>query len=299
MSGKKTGSKKKKNVNKQTSRYNRKSCEILANDLDNIEELSDLDSLDNLDFSFASSKEVENFKKNLGGKEKNFCGLIIFVLILICLGLASFLVYHFKSYDHFKVKVVKETVLKEVMDDNYLFLGDSITDFYDLDKYYEGLKVVNSGISGNTTEDILKDMKNRVYRYNPSKVFILIGINDLYFDSDSKEVISNIKEIVKSIKENRPYCKIYLESIYPVNNTDDDKIDHDMVSEKRDNKTVREINKELESFSKKEEITYIDMYSVLEDDDHNLKLDYTKEGLHLSDLGYEKVTEVLKKYIKE
>ena len=54
---------------------------------------------------------------------------------------------------------------------NYLFLGDSITDFYDLDEYYKDLPVVNSGVSGNTTADILNDMKNRVYNYNPSKYF--------------------------------------------------------------------------------------------------------------------------------
>ena len=72
---------------------------------------------------------------------------------------------------------------------NYLFLGDSITDFYDLDKYYEGLPVVNSGISGNTTEDILNDMKNRVYNYNPSKVFLLIGTNDLIHDISVDEIV--------------------------------------------------------------------------------------------------------------
>ena len=49
----------------------------------------------------------------------------------------------------------------EKVPDNYLFLGDSITDFYDLDKYYKDLPVVNSGISGNTIDDILKDMKKR------------------------------------------------------------------------------------------------------------------------------------------
>ena len=46
---------------------------------------------------------------------------------------------------------------------NYLFLGDSITDFYDLDKYFNDYKVVNSGISGNQTSDIYKDIKKRAY----------------------------------------------------------------------------------------------------------------------------------------
>ena len=62
---------------------------------------------------------------------------------------------------------------------NYLFLGDSITDYYDLDKYYEGYKVVNSGISGNQTSDILDDLKKRAYVYNPSTIFLLIGTGNI------------------------------------------------------------------------------------------------------------------------
>jgi len=39
------------------------------------------------------------------------------------------------------------------------------------------------------------------------------------------------------------------------------------------------------------------MYSLLEDKDGNLKLEYTKEGLHMSDKGYEVITKELKKYM--
>ena len=53
---------------------------------------------------------------------------------------------------------------------NYLFLGDSITDYYDLDKYYEGYKVVNSGISGDQTSDILDDLQKRAYVY-PERLY--------------------------------------------------------------------------------------------------------------------------------
>ena len=39
-------------------------------------------------------------------------------------------------------------------------------------------------------------MYNRVYRYNPSKVIILIGINNfLYEDSSVEDIEKDIKEI--------------------------------------------------------------------------------------------------------
>lgn len=306
--------KKKKNKNKsfkekenRVSKYSRKISsdveELTFTQQEQFDFLGELDSLDNLDISFVEEKNKKKVVRDLGKdskieyKSKNNALCYLFIFLIICLSL--FIIYHFISYDHKKVKVVEKEVIKTVVDDNYLFLGDSITEFYDLEKYYENLDVVNSGISGNTTSDILKDMKNRVYRYNPSKVFILIGINDPYVNIKRDDTIKNIKEIVNLIKENRPYTEIYLESIYPINNTDDEKISHDMVSDKRKNEDVIKINEELEKFSKDEKITFIDLHSKLVDSDGNLNIDYTKEGLHLSDKGYEVVTEVLQKYLKK
>lgn len=176
---------------------------------------------------------------------------------------------------------------------NYLFLGDSITDFYDLDKYYEGLPVVNSGISGNTTEDILNDMKNRVYNYNPSKVFLLIGINDLGKGASNEEVFSNIKNIITNIKKNKPAVKIYIESIYPINKN----IDEDKIIKVKDNSSIIKINDLLKEYCKEEHYTYINMYDILVDEDGNFNEKYTDDGLHPNENGYEIITKELKKYL--
>ena len=175
---------------------------------------------------------------------------------------------------------------------NYLFLGDSITEFYDLDKYFPNLPVVNSGIISNTTEDILNDMKNRVYNYNPSKVFILIGTNDLRDDRSVDEIVNNIKKIIEEIKENRKETEIYLESIYPVN----EKVNKKGV-EGRKNEDIKEINNQLEKYAKKENITYINIYNKLVDDEGLLNEDYTTDGLHINEDGYKIITKELEKYL--
>ena len=122
--------------------------------------------------------------------------------------------------------------------DNFLFLGDSITELYPLEEYYDNLPVVNSGISGNKTTDILNNMKTRVYQYNPTKVFLLIGTNDLNStDEDIVDVtFDNIKEIISEIKENRSDATIYVESVYPVNSV----IENNVVTN-RTNKKVKEL----------------------------------------------------------
>ena len=251
---------------------------------------------DNLDTTFVDKKfktKIKQFQPVENMKKHSFMYFVFVILFILLLVFSSFSVYIFITY---KPKVITKTVEKIVMDENIVFLGDSITHGYNLEKYFPNNSVVNSGIDGNNTQDILDNLKERVYRYNPSKVFLLIGTNDILY-KDKEEIIDNIKKIIDNIKKERPNCKIYLESIYPINDTDDEKIDHDMVGT-RENDDIKKINKELELYASKNNIPYINMYDQLIDEDGNLNLEYTREGLHLSDKGYEVVTDNLKKYLK-
>lgn len=215
-----------------------------------------------------------------------------FVAILCILALLGTCVFLLMKPEKTKVITKREEVV--VMDDNYLFLGDSITEQYDLDKYYNDLPVVNSGISGNKTKDLLNALNNRVYQYNPSKVFLLIGTNDIQSKVEDDVIINNIKKILEDIHENRPYAKLYLEAIYPVD-------EGSSGAQDRTNKEIQSINASLEDYCKKNDITFIDMYDLLldpESDKDRLFEDYSKDGLHISDEGYEVITEELMKYIK-
>ena len=215
-----------------------------------------------------------------------------FVAILCILALLGTCVFLLMKPEKTKVITKKEEVV--VMDDNYLFLGDSITEQYDLDEYFPDMNVVNSGISGNKTKDLLNDLNNRVYQYNPSKVFLLIGTNDIQSKVEDDVIINNIKKILEDIHENRPYAKLYLEAIYPVD-------EGSSGAQDRTNKEIQSINASLEDYCKKNDITFIDMYDLLldpESDKDRLFEDYSKDGLHISDEGYEVITEEIMKYIK-
>ena len=105
------------------------------------------------------------------------------------------------------------------------------------------MPVINSGIAGNTTEDILDEMQERVYQYNPSKIFILIGTNDLQKRvKEVDDIVNNIDKIIKEIKTNRGYAEIYLQSIYPVDESRD-------AAETRKNDDINEINKKLKKIA--------------------------------------------------
>ena len=259
---------------------------------------------DELDTSFVEKRRVNKDKiiRDLDNsyqkenKPKKGSIKIILHLLLIILLLSITVLCTSLYFTYISPKVVEKTVTKEVvvMDDNYLFLGDSITDFYDLDEYYEGLPVVNSGIDGNDTQDILDDMENRVYQYNPSKVFLLIGTNDIDHGDSLDSIVDNIEKILLEIRENRPYAELYLESIYPV-------MEGEKAVNSRTNEKIMTINDKLEEFCEKEQITYIDMFDLLVDSSSEkvqINPKYTKDGLHLSDEGYDVVTNEVKKYLK-
>lgn len=204
-----------------------------------------------------------------------------------------------RESNHFKkVEIVKETITETsiVVDENILFLGDSIFEGYDLEKYYDGIHVVNSGISGNTTSDILKDMNNRIYKYNPSKVILLIGTNDINKGVEIEKVVENIEKIVDGIKENRPYADIYIQSVYPVNRSDDDKIELESVG-KRKNSVISDMNEKIKRMCSEKSVTYMNIYDSLLNEDGELELDYTLEGLHITEKGYSVITSEVMKYL--
>lgn len=228
--------------------------------------------------------------------------LLIVFFILIILVLITVIIIknsHSKEKTVYKEKIVyKESKTKSIEDirkyENIVFLGDSITDFYPIEGIYLDLPIVKSGIAGYTTEDILDRMDSMVYKYNPTSVFLLIGTNDIMYDGESnkEKTIENIEKILKNIKTNRKQAKLYLEAIYPVNK----KLNSYMVRN-RDNEIIREINDTLEKYCDENDITFIDMYEVLQDEEGNFSKDYTDDGLHPNDLGYAKISQVIAAYI--
>lgn len=189
------------------------------------------------------------------------------------------------------VEIQEDSIKKE----NIVFFGDSITAMYQLEDYYGDLPVVNSGVTGNTTEDLLKDMEERVYVYNPTKVFLLIGTNDISStDLTNSEIVSNIKEIVNRIHHNRKNATVYVESILPIRNTVNTPTD---ILHKRENSRIISLNRMIQEMCQKEEIEYIDLYKSLLAEDGELNMKYSMEGVHMNQEGYKVITKELKKYI--
>lgn len=250
--------------------------------------------------------QTPSFHQHKPSRYKIIKVLSIILTAIIILTSLTFYIMHINKSSYKKspvkenIKIKKETIKKDPKKaENIVFLGDSLTYQYDIDEFFSNTPHVNSGRNGYCIDDIQKSIDGFVYIYNPTKVVLLIGTNDLCIrDYNNEELVEEIRKIVKEIKKNRPYAKIYVESLYPVNKeSSDEKIDVKMV-DVRDNDRIQKINIILKRMCKEEKITYINMYDELIDEDGNLNVDYTKEGLHISHKGYEVITQKLKEVLE-
>lgn len=217
------------------------------------------------------------------------------VCVILLIALIILLYFYVNKND--EINVIKK---EEIVNPNVLMLGDSITEIYNLNEFYgEDKLIVNSGISGNRVNDILNNMKSRVYAYNPSKIFLLIGINDILWDNaDENYIYDKTIEIVDHIHEKLPNTKIYIESIYPYNNEFRNHYSGEAPDYNRVANTIINVNNRLRDYSiEKKYIKYINLYDSLKNENNEFDLRYTDDGLHPNEEGYKVITDILKKYM--
>ena len=96
---------------------------------------------------------------------------------------------------------------KYIKDVDISFIGDSLTEGFDVKKYFPEYNVVNRGISGDTTYGVEKRLDVSAYEVNPKVISLLIGANN--FDT----MLNNYSKILDGFKQNIPETKIVLCSL--------------------------------------------------------------------------------------
>ncbi len=181
-------------------------------------------------------------------------------------------------------KFKKETVLPGKI----VFLGNSITEGGNWRRLLKDSTVINRGISGDNTFGMLARI-DEVVALKPSSLFILIGTNDLSKRIPVEAIIENIFAIVSQIKAGSPKTKIFVQSIFPVNETVEK-----FPTQFNNGSNILIINDQLSRYGERLRYTYVDVYSKLLDDQGRLNKTYTWDGLHLNAAGYQRWVEVLK-----
>src|SRR5690348_11863849 len=80
-----------------------------------------------------------------------------------------------------------------------VFIGDSITQYWELSFFFPGRKFINRGIAGQTTDQVLLRFRQDVVDLGPQLVIVQCGINDLNLDGSEqtrKRIQNNIESMV-------------------------------------------------------------------------------------------------------
>jgi lysophospholipase L1-like esterase len=162
-----------------------------------------------------------------------------------------------------------------------VFLGDSITEAWQLNEYFQGKPYLNRGISGQTTGGMLDRMKTDVIDLKPKAMVVLAGTNDLAF-LISVDVIKNHLAMIGNLARANGIKVIYA-SILPVSDYAKNGLAQ---TPRRPPRKILEINNWLKEQCEATDVTYLDFFSALADDRGLLRADLSNDGLHVNAAGY-------------
>ncbi len=182
-------------------------------------------------------------------------------------------------------------------DSSVAFIGDSRTQGFIM---YNGLKdiqdysyislmvdtaITKKFVKTNNGEKItlLQDMANK----NIKKVYIMLGINELGW-SYPQVFKSKYIELIDKIREVKPNCEIYVQSIIPMTKS---KSDTDATF---NIKNVAIFNDLIQEVANEKNVTYLDVKSALINENGYLPEEASTDGIHINKKYCEKWLEYLK-----
>lgn len=174
-----------------------------------------------------------------------------------------------------------------------VFMGDSITEFWsigDPDLFSEG--VINRGISGQTSSQMLVRFWQDVISLKPEMVHIMTGTNDLAentgFVSDDAYK-GNIKAMVTLAKSHG--IGVVLASIPPAGS-------FGWRPELQPPERIAVLNQWLEDYAKETGATFADYHSLLTEDGRSMSESFTHDGVHPHRSGYARMHDAAKAAIE-
>lgn len=173
--------------------------------------------------------------------------------------------------------------------EDIIFLGNSITDGAECIELFMNNNIKNRGISGDTAEGILNRL-SCIIQAHPKKIFLLIGVNDLYGGKSPQVIAFTIETIIKEIRKESPQTIIYLQSVLPCNG--------ELPIDVKQEGGIEKLNFLLKEIARKNKITFIDLYSKFREGESNkINPAYSNDGLHLIGKGYLLWKQILLPYI--
>jgi lysophospholipase L1-like esterase len=178
-----------------------------------------------------------------------------------------------------------------------VFFGDSITDIWDLNKYFPGKGYINRGIGGQTTEQMLVRFREDVVNLHPAVVVILAGTNDIAGNTGPEtleQIEGDFETMVEVARVN--HIRVVLSSLTPENGTRPEWMTFTLL---RPPQEIVQLNDWIRQYCKAQGLVYLDYYSAMADAQGRMKPELTRDGLHPSAEGFAVMAPLADRAIRE
>ena len=136
--------------------------------------------------------------------------------------------------------------------DAIVMLGNSLTQSCEWSELMQNPKIVNRGIAGDMTGGLIMRL-NEITQHQPTKIFLMIGVNDLSVHS-LDDILKNYESIVADILLKTPSTKLYLQSILPVNNQ--------VRNSGKSNLDIVFLNKKIENIATENGLVFLNLHPL-------------------------------------
>ena len=221
----------------------------------------------------------------------NLLCIIGITYAFVKIGSPSYIFYLIKNKGQgiVSIKKHKTSHLKTlpIIEGRIIMLGNSITAECEWSELLENPNILNRGVIGDGTSDILNRLDD-VIAMKPKKIFLLIGVNDLLFLPLST-ITENYEKIVNQLLLETPNTKLYLESVLPVHN--------DFRRNGMKNEDIDILNKNIEQIAQKQGHIFINLNEKFKNTEGGLNPEYSLDGIHLNGKGYLLFKDIISPYI--
>ena len=207
--------------------------------------------------------------------------LIVFLAAAVLVATTAFggVDFHGHRYDAMDIMPVRQG--------DIVFVGNSITNMHE---WWEAFgcrnNILNRGVSGCVSQETVENIDN-VVAGHPSKVFLMVGTNDLARKWSPFAIARNVETIVRRFKAESPETELYIQSILPV-----------AEGNSRSAEDIMALNRLYEDMCAREGLTYIDLWSkFVEPGTTHINPAYTKDGLHPYPSGYRVWCNEISRYV--
>jgi lysophospholipase L1-like esterase len=189
------------------------------------------------------------------------------------------LLVDFGNLEHFK-EADEALGAPKPGEDRVVFMGDSITQGWNLAESFPGKPYVNRGISGQTTPQMLIRFRQDAIDLKPKAVIILAGTNDIAGNTGPmtlEQTEGNIASMAELAAANG--IRVVICSLLPA-------FDYPWAPGLDHAPKIVKVNAWLKDYAEQKGYVYVDYYSAMKDDRGGLPSTMSKDGVHPLPAGF-------------